>query len=163
MSDSLQPHGNILGFPVPHHLPEFAQVRVHWISDAIQPSHPLSSPSPAFDLSQHQGLFSWGACSEAVWSCWTGVGGKSHSGGPMSSPPGDAVLCKPKGRSSLWETGGGVWELISQTAPPWGGDGAYILWHVVQALVGGRLVSSAGSVAWICLTLEKWKAAQMLF
>ena len=30
-----------LGFPVPHHLPEFAQVRVHWISDAIQPSHPL--------------------------------------------------------------------------------------------------------------------------
>ena len=48
------------GFPVPHHLPEFAQVHVHWISDSIQPSHSLSSPSPsAFNLSQHQGLFQW--------------------------------------------------------------------------------------------------------
>ena len=46
------------GFPVLHHLPEFAQTHVHWVSDAIQPSHPLSSPSPpAFNLSQHQGLF----------------------------------------------------------------------------------------------------------
>ena len=43
-----------------HYLPEFAQTRVHWVSDAIQPSHPLSSPSPpAFNLSQHQGLFKW--------------------------------------------------------------------------------------------------------
>ena len=39
----------------PHHLPEFAQTHVHWVSDVIQPSHPLSSPSPpAFNLSQHQ-------------------------------------------------------------------------------------------------------------
>ena len=46
------------GFPVLHCLPEFAQHHVHWVSDAIQPSHPLSSPSPpAFNLSQHQGLF----------------------------------------------------------------------------------------------------------
>jgi len=46
------------GLLVPHHLPEFAQVRVHWISDLIQTSHPLSSPSPlALNLSQHQGLF----------------------------------------------------------------------------------------------------------
>ena len=46
------------GFSVPHHLPEFAQVHIYWISDAFQPSHPLllSSPS-AFNLSQHQGLF----------------------------------------------------------------------------------------------------------
>ena len=48
-----------LGLPVPHHLPEFAQVHVHWVSDAIQPSHPLSPPSPAFNLSHHQGLFQW--------------------------------------------------------------------------------------------------------
>ena len=42
------------GFPVLHHLPEFAQTHVHWVSDAIQPSHPLSSPSPlALNLSQH--------------------------------------------------------------------------------------------------------------
>ena len=47
------------GFLVLHYLPEFAQSHVHWASDAIQPSHPLSSPSPAFNLSQHQGLFKW--------------------------------------------------------------------------------------------------------
>ena len=46
------------GFPVLHHLLEFAQTHVHWVNDAIQPSHPLSSPSPpAVSLSQHQGLF----------------------------------------------------------------------------------------------------------
>ena len=48
------------GLPVPHHLPEFTQVHVHWIGDAIQPSHPLLSPSPfALSLSQHQGFFQW--------------------------------------------------------------------------------------------------------
>ena len=45
------------GFPVLHHLPELAQTHVHWLGDAIQPSHPLLSPSPTFNLSQHQGLF----------------------------------------------------------------------------------------------------------
>ena len=46
------------GFPVHHQLPDLAQTHIHWISDAIQPSHPLLSPSPpAFNLSQHQGLF----------------------------------------------------------------------------------------------------------
>ena len=49
---------NTPGFPVLHYLLEFAQTHVHWVSDAIQPSHPLSPSSPpAFDLSQHQGLF----------------------------------------------------------------------------------------------------------
>ena len=48
------------GFPVHHQLPELAQTYVHWVSNAIQPSYPLSSPSPpAFNLSQHQGLFHW--------------------------------------------------------------------------------------------------------
>ena len=48
------------GFPVFHHLPELAQTHVHWVSDAIQPCHPLSSPSPpTLNLSQHQGLFQW--------------------------------------------------------------------------------------------------------
>ena len=46
------------GLPVHHQLPQFTQTHVHWVSDAIQPSHPLSSPSPpTFNLSQHQGLF----------------------------------------------------------------------------------------------------------
>ena len=46
------------GFPVRHQLPELAQTHVHRVGDAIQPSHPLSSPSPAFNLSQHQGFSS---------------------------------------------------------------------------------------------------------
>ena len=46
------------GLPVHHHLPEFTQIHVHRVSDAIQPSHPLSSPSPpAPNPSQHQSLF----------------------------------------------------------------------------------------------------------
>ena len=49
---------NMPGLPVPHHLLEFAQVHVHCISDAIQPSHPLKpSSSSALNLSWHQGLF----------------------------------------------------------------------------------------------------------
>ena len=48
------------GFPILHHLPEPAQTHIHWVREVIQPSHPLSSPSPpAFNLSQHQGLFQW--------------------------------------------------------------------------------------------------------
>ena len=44
------------GFPVLHYLPEFAQTCFHWVYDAIQPFHPLSPPSPALNLSQHQSL-----------------------------------------------------------------------------------------------------------
>ena len=48
------------GLPVHHQLPEFIQTHAHWVSDATQPSHPLSSPSPpAPSPSQHQGLFQW--------------------------------------------------------------------------------------------------------
>ena len=48
------------GLPVHHQLPEFTQTHVHRVGDAIQPSHPLLSPSPpVFSLSQHQGLFKW--------------------------------------------------------------------------------------------------------
>ena len=60
------------GLPVHHQLPELAQTHVHWVSDAIQPSHPLSSTSPpAFNLSQHQGLFQW--VSSLHWwpKCWS--------------------------------------------------------------------------------------------
>ena len=48
------------GLPVHHQLPKFTQTHIHWVSDAIQPSHPLSSPSPpAPNPSQHQSLFQW--------------------------------------------------------------------------------------------------------
>ena len=58
-SDSLRPHGlQHTRLPVFHYLLEFAQTYARWVSDAIQPSHPLSSPTPpAFNLFQHQGLF----------------------------------------------------------------------------------------------------------
>ena len=53
--------------PVYHQLSEFTQTHVHWVSDAIQPSHPLSSPSPpTFNHSQHQGLFQWVSSSHQV-------------------------------------------------------------------------------------------------
>ena len=49
-----------LGLPVHHQVPQFTQTHVHRVGDAIQPSHPLSSPSlPAPNRSQHQGLFQW--------------------------------------------------------------------------------------------------------
>ena len=55
------------GLPVHHQLPEFTQTHVHWVSDAIKPSHPLLSPSsPTFNLSQHQGLFKWVPSSHQV-------------------------------------------------------------------------------------------------
>ena len=55
------------GLPVHHQLPELTQTHVHWVHDAIQPSHSLSSPSPpTFNLSQHQGLFQWVSSSHRV-------------------------------------------------------------------------------------------------
>ena len=55
------------GFPVQHQLPELAQTHVHPVGDAIQPSLPLSSPSPpAFNLLQHQGIFQWVCSSHQV-------------------------------------------------------------------------------------------------
>ena len=51
---------SIPGLPVHHQLPEFTQIHVHQVGDAIQPSYPLSSPSPpALNPSEHQGLFQW--------------------------------------------------------------------------------------------------------
>ena len=53
--------------PVYHQLLEFTQTHVHWVGDAIYPSHPLSSPSPlALNVSQHQGLFKWVSSSHQV-------------------------------------------------------------------------------------------------
>ena len=68
MSDSLQPHGlQLTGIPVHHQHPESTQTHVHWIGDAIQPSQPLSSPSPPpSNLSEHQGLFYWVSSSNHV-------------------------------------------------------------------------------------------------
>ena len=59
------------GLPVHHQLPEFTQMHVHWVGGAIQPSHPLLSPSPpALNFSQHQGLFKWDSSSHQVAKYW---------------------------------------------------------------------------------------------
>ena len=60
------------GLPVHHQLLEFTQTHVHWVGDAIQPSHPLSSPSPpAPNFSQHQSLFQWVNSSHEVAKYWS--------------------------------------------------------------------------------------------
>ena len=68
MSDPLRTmNQSTPGLPVHYQLLESTQSHVHWVGDAIQPSHPLSSPSPpAFNLSQHQGLFKWVTSSHQV-------------------------------------------------------------------------------------------------
>ena len=68
MSDSSRPHDHSTpGLPVHHQLLDFTQTHVHWVGDAIQASHPLSSPSPpALNLSQHQGFLKWVSSSHQV-------------------------------------------------------------------------------------------------
>ena len=59
------------GFPVHHQLPELAQTHVHWVDDAIQTSHPLFLSSPAFNVSQNQGLFQWLSSSNQWPKYWS--------------------------------------------------------------------------------------------
>ena len=86
MSDSLWPHGLQLARPLsPSALLEFIQPHIHWVNDAIQPFHPLSSPyPPAFNLSQHQGLCKWVSSSHHVPKDWT----FSFNISPSSEHPG---------------------------------------------------------------------------
>ena len=87
------------GLPVHHQLPEFTQTHVHWVGDAIQPSHPLSSPSPpTLNFSQHQGLLKWvySFCEKCLFKThklrvkWS----ESHSIGPN--------FLQPHGLNSPW-------------------------------------------------------------
>ena len=74
-------------FPVLHHLPEFAQTHIHWVGDAIQPSHSLLSSSLAFSLSQHQGLFNESAlCIKGAkyWSFSFSIGPSNEYSGLIS-------------------------------------------------------------------------------
>ena len=73
------------GLPVHHQLPEFTQAHVHWVSDAIEPSHPLSSASPpALNPSQHQSLFQWVSSLHQVAKFWS----FSFSISPSNEHPG---------------------------------------------------------------------------
>ena len=73
MSHSLQPHEpQHARPPCPSPTPRVYSNSFHWVSDAIQPSHPLSSPSPpALNLSEHQGLFKWVSSSHQVAKYWS--------------------------------------------------------------------------------------------
>ena len=72
VSDSDPMNRSTPGLPDHHQLPEFTQTHVHWVSDAIQPSHPLSSPSPpAPNPSQPQSLFQWVNSSHEVAKYWS--------------------------------------------------------------------------------------------
>ena len=74
------------GLPVHHQLPESTQIHVHWVGNAIQPSHPLSPPSPpAFNPSQHQGLFQWVSSSHQVATKYWSV---SFNISPSNEHPG---------------------------------------------------------------------------
>ena len=76
------------GLPVHHQLPEFTQAHIHWVGHAIQPSRPLSSPSPpALNLSQHQGLFKWVSSLHQVAKYWS----FSFNSSPSNERPG--LIC----------------------------------------------------------------------
>ena len=88
LSCSMQPHGaqcSSPGFPVLYCLLGLAETHIHWVGDAIQSSCPLSSPSPpAFNLSQHQGLFQWVGSSHEwpkYWSFSFGISPSSEYSG----------------------------------------------------------------------------------
>ena len=97
------------GLPVHHQLPEFTQTHVHQVGDAIQPSHPLSSPSPpAPNLSQHQGLFQWVNSSHEVAKYWS----FSFNISPSNEHP-DWSPLRWTGWISLQSKG--LWRVLSNT------------------------------------------------
>ena len=98
------------GLAVHHQLLEFTQTHAHWVGDAIQPSHPLSSPSPpAPNPSQHQGLFQWVKSSHEVAQS-IGVSA-SASVLPMNTQ--DWSPLGWTGRISLQSNG--IWRVFSST------------------------------------------------
>ena len=94
------------GLPVHHQLPEFTQTHVHWASDAIQPSHLLSSPfPPTFNLSQHQGLLQWVS--------------SLHQVAKVKFPGGSQSLCQiPRLGNLLWALELLQWEFLWYNCSP---------------------------------------------
>ena len=123
------------GFPVLHCFPEFAEIHVHWVSDAIQPWHPLSSPSPPdFSLSQHQGV------SNELALCirWPKYWSFNFSIGPSSEYPGSISV----------SVIGIKWSNACEALTG--------LWHSVQTLEGNLsspLPSQSGKIFLDSLTL----------
>ena len=143
------------GLPVHHQLPEFTQTHVHWVGDAIQPSHPLLSPSPpVFNLSQHQGLFKWVSSLHQV----KGILSLSQahilaviSENPSSNPTYSTLLLLSRFRC-VWLCGPHRWQ-PTRLHRPWDspgkntGVGCHFLLQCMK-------VKSASEVAQPCLTLS---------
>ena len=86
------------GLPVHHQLPELAQIHVHLVGDAIQPSHPLSSPSPTFNFSQHQDLFRWSVrIRPEYWSFTFSIRSSNEYSGLISFTTDVGSPCSPRG------------------------------------------------------------------
>ena len=94
------------GLPVCHQLPELAQTHVHRVSDAIQPCHPLLSPSlPAFNVSQQQGLFQWVSPLHQVvkyWSFSFSISSSNEYSGLISFRLTDLISLQSKGLSRVF-------------------------------------------------------------
>ena len=107
------------GLPIHHQLLESIQTHVHHISNAIQPSHPLSSPSPpALNLSQHQGLFQWVSSSHQVAKYW----GFCFSVSPSNEYSG--LICVRIHRLDLLAVWGTLKSLLQNHSSK-----ASVLWH----------------------------------
>ena len=152
-----------LGLPVHHQLPEPTQTHVHWVGDAIQPSHPLSSPSPpAFNLSQHQGLFKWVSSlmpSSSFFESWV-LSQLFHC--PLSpSTRGSLVpLCfLPKGWCHLH-----IWGYCYFSRQSWFQLVLHLAWHFVWCTMHRSLISRVTvysldillSPVWTSLLFHVW-------
>ena len=85
------------GLPVHHQLPELAQIHVHLVGDSIQPSHPLSSPSPTFNFSQHQDLFKWSVrIRPEYWSFTFSIRSSNEYSGLISFTTDVGSPCSPR-------------------------------------------------------------------
>ena len=95
------------GLPIHHQLPEFTQTQVHRVSDAIQPSHPLSSPSPpAPNPSQHQSLFQWVNSSHQVAKVLEFQWGMERSYNLVLFVPSNHafyICCLEKAEITMWQ------------------------------------------------------------
>ena len=133
------------GFPVHHQLRELTQTHVHWVGDAIQPSPPLSSPSPpAFNLSQHQ-VFSKESALCISWSkCWS----FSFSISPSNEYCG------------VWYWPGGMWYLLTYVRSPSCPAGGIWGWKESVLVQDGAKLCGLPSLDWrvkiICKRAIKW-------
>ena len=150
---------NMPGFLHHHQLLELAQTHVHWVSDAIEPSHPLSSPPPAFNPSQHQGLFQWvsslhqsvSSVAQVCLTLWPY--GLQHTRLPCPSPTPKA--CSDSCPSSQWchPTSSSSVVLFSSCLQYFPGSGSFPMSHFFVS--GGQSIRVSASAFFLYLQLNR--------